>query len=334
MFESVIPVAVGARMRVAAQNLLDALDEQQQALVGGSMDDAGFREWMYLPGERPGLRIDDLTDAQRELVYALLATGMSPSGFETARAIMQLEIPLKAHELSIDHPSWRTRDPLHYYVRILGDPRTDRVWAWRFNGHHLAAHFTMADDVVTGTPQMFGANPRVFTAPDGTVLRTLGSEGDLGIGLATDLSAGQFRQAQIAEEAPWDIASRDDPVVELDLSDRGIRYDELGPAQRGVVDAIVRLHLARCTEPVMARALEEIESAGRDAIRFAWAGPGASIDDTTLIYYSVSGPTFLLEYDRTNGNPNHVHSVWRDLRHDWGSDLLAEHYRAVLQERP
>ena len=43
-------------------------------------------------------------------------------------------------------------------------------------------------------------------------------------------------------------------------------------------------------------------------------------------YYCVAGPTFLLEYDNTQDNANHTHSVWRDLRNDWGDDLLARHY--------
>jgi hypothetical protein len=40
------------------------------------------------------------------------------------------------------------------------------------------------------------------------------------------------------------------------------------------------------------------------------------------------GPTFLLEYDNTQNNANHVHTVWRDLRSDWGKDLLAAHHAA------
>ena len=43
-------------------------------------------------------------------------------------------------------------------------------------------------------------------------------------------------------------------------------------------------------------------------------------------YYCVAGPTFLLEYDNTQDDANHIHSVWRDLRNDWGEDLLARHY--------
>jgi hypothetical protein len=44
--------------------------------------------------------------------------------------------------------------------------------------------------------------------------------------------------------------------------------------------------------------------------------------------YGVLGPTFLLEYDNTQNNANHIHTVWRDLHRDWGEDLLAAHYRA------
>ena len=43
-------------------------------------------------------------------------------------------------------------------------------------------------------------------------------------------------------------------------------------------------------------------------------------------YYSVAGPTFLAEYDNTQDDANHIHSVWRDLRNDWARDLLAAHY--------
>jgi hypothetical protein len=42
----------------------------------------------------------------------------------------------------------------------------------------------------------------------------------------------------------------------------------------------------------------------------------------------VHGPTVLIEYDNTQNNANHIHSVWRDLEHDFGGDLLRAHYAA------
>jgi hypothetical protein len=41
----------------------------------------------------------------------------------------------------------------------------------------------------------------------------------------------------------------------------------------------------------------------------------------------VQGPGLLIEHDNTQGNGNHVHSVWRVPGGDFGDDLLAAHYR-------
>ena len=37
----------------------------------------------------------------------------------------------------------------------------------------------------------------------------------------------------------------------------------------------------------------------------------------------VQGPTFLIEYDNTQNNGNHMHSVWRDFNGDFGRDITA-----------
>ena len=58
--------------------------------------------------------------------------------------------------------------------------------------------------------------------------------------------------------------------------------------------------------------------------RFAWAG---SLAPGQAHYFRVHGPVTLIEHDNTQNNANHIHSVWRDLAADFGSDALAEHYR-------
>jgi hypothetical protein len=40
----------------------------------------------------------------------------------------------------------------------------------------------------------------------------------------------------------------------------------------------------------------------------------------------VHGPTVLIEYDNTQNDANHIHTVWHDPRHDFGRDLLQAHY--------
>ena len=56
----------------------------------------------------------------------------------------------------------------------------------------------------------------------------------------------------------------------------------------------------------------------------AWAG---GLDRGQPHYYRIQGPTFLVEYDNTQDEANHIHTVWRDFEGDFGEDLLAPHYR-------
>ena len=46
-------------------------------------------------------------------------------------------------------------------------------------------------------------------------------------------------------------------------------------------------------------------------------------------YYRLQGPTFLIEYDNTQNDGNHIHSVWRDFDRDFGRDLLRDHLKGV-----
>ena len=79
-------------------------------------------------------------------------------------------------------------------------------------------------------------------------------------------------------------------------------------------------------EGIAAYRLERLEAAGIDKIAFAWAG---GVERGEQHYYRVQGPTFLIEYDNTQNNANHIHSVWREFDGDFGQDLLREHLSAT-----
>ena len=88
-----------------------------------------------------------------------------------------------------------------------------------------------------------------------------------------------------------------------------------------VIDAYAGLMAA----DIAADRLAKIKAAGAENVTFAWAGP---VERGMKHYYRVQGPTFLIEFDNTQNNGNHVHSVWRDFKGDFGRDLLREHVRA------
>ena len=62
---------------------------------------------------------------------------------------------------------------------------------------------------------------------------------------------------------------------------------------------------------------------GIDGIRFGWAG---ATERGRPHYYRIQGPRFLIEYDASQNDGNHIHTVWRDFQGDFGRDLLREHY--------
>ncbi len=70
--------------------------------------------------------------------------------------------------------------------------------------------------------------------------------------------------------------------------------------------------------------MDAAKKAGIDKVHFAWLG---GVDKGQPHYYRIQGPTFLVEYDNTQNNSNHIHSVWRDFNGDFGMDLLSAHYR-------
>jgi len=71
-------------------------------------------------------------------------------------------------------------------------------------------------------------------------------------------------------------------------------------------------------------ALAEMERAriDIDSVHFAWAGEDRP---RRPHYYRLQGPSFLVEYDNTQDEANHIHAVWRSPSGDFGFDLLRGH---------
>ncbi|HEY2342817.1 MAG TPA: DUF3500 domain-containing protein, partial [Chthoniobacteraceae bacterium] len=87
---------------------------------------------------------------------------------------------------------------------------------------------------------------------------------------------------------------------------------------------LIKTYLDRHRLDLAADDWAKIEKAGLGEIHFTWAG-GLEIGQPH--YYRVQGPTFVLEYDNTQNDANHIHTVWRNFTNDFGEDILAEHYQ-------
>lgn len=130
----------------------------------------------------------------------------------------------------------------------------------------------------------------------------------------------------MADVAPADILTGADPVADPGVLPHGIRRGDLDAAQRRSFDALARRYLDRAPADYAAACWEEAMDTGAGDMEFAWAGPTAP---GAPHYHCVRTPVFLIEYDNTQDDGNHAHSVWRHLRDDFGGDALRHHLRTA-----
>jgi hypothetical protein len=214
------------------------------------------------------------------------------------------------------------RDSAMYFVSIFGEPGA-KTWAWRWEGHHLAFNFTMAgNELVSGSPSFYGTNPNEVRTGPRAGLRALPLEEDLALKLVTSLSEEQKKVAIYTNTAPSDIITVADRKARL-LEPKGIQMSKLKKEQRALLEELMKEYVLRYHEPTALVHYKELLAGGADSIHFAWAGP---LEKGKPQYYRIQGPKFLIEYDNTQNNANHVHAVMRFLDKDFGGDPLREHY--------
>lgn len=314
--------AAAHEMAHAAINLWASLSDEQRQQAGFSFDDPYRHDWHFIPRERKGIPLKHMTHEQRNLAHALLASGMGMKGFIKAETIMSLEAILR----DLEQGRGPVRDPELYFFCIFGDPAADhheQPWGWRVEGHHLSVNFTIVgDEGAVGGPTFFGANPGEVRAGPRKGLRVLAEEEDLARAFVKSLDESQRAAAIVSSEAPADILSAALRQA-TPLSPAGLSAGKLSGEQVSTLMRLITVYAERLRPELAAEDLARAVRSGVDKIHFAWAG---GLEPGQPHYYRIQGPTFLIEYDNTQNNANHIHSVWRDFTNDFGDDLLRRHY--------
>ena len=153
--------------------------------------------------------------------------------------------------------------------------------------------------------------------------RILAQLEDTARALVTALDEKQRGTAVVSATAPNDILT-EAKVDITPLTPAGLPHAAMTPPQRELLMKVVDAYAGLMADDIAADRMGKIRGAGMDKVSFAWAGP---LERGQKHYYRVQGPTFLIEFDNTQGNGNHVHAVWRDFNGDWGRDVLREHLK-------
>lgn len=298
-------------------DFLEALEpEQRRRVLFPFSSDERF-DWHYIPRDRKGLPLKEMSGAQRFAAMGILRAALSERGYSRCEDIMRLDDVVA--EMEQDH---ETYGPGNYVFSIFGRPGNGQAWGWRIDGHHLSLNFVHAPEGVSATPVFYGANPATVEHEPLKGLRVLGAEEDLGRQLIRSLDGHHRATALIRNEAFAEILTG--PGREHSLAQPvGLALGKMKEAHRNMALRIIE-EFAGTLAPSTAEAERaRIRAAGIDTIHFAWAG---SLEPRQPHYYRLHGPSLVIEYDNTQNRANHIHSVWHDPARDFGADLLRRHY--------
>ena len=322
-----------ATMADAATNFLATLSPEEKKLAAFPFENTTEREHFgFVPTEmfpRQGLTLRAMSEPKRKAAHDLLRAGLSQKGYMTTTAIMELEGILNEIENPPGgKPSERplARDPVKYFVSVFGTPGNKGAWGWRVEGHHISLNFTIVNgQMVSTAPHFFGTNPAEVRTGPKKGLRILAESEDPARDLVTALDTTQRAKAVISATSPNEIVTRNDVNIKP-LEPAGIPAAELQPKQREMLMRVIDAYTSVMAPDLAADRMAALKKGGLDKIAFAWAG---ELERGKKHYYRVQGPTFLIEFDNTQGDGNHIHSVWRDFAGDFGRDLLREHVKSV-----
>jgi hypothetical protein len=311
----------GARMAEAASAFLSTLSPEQLERASLPLDSEARERFHFIPPEmfpRSGVTLAAMDASQRDAAHRLLRSGLSQKGYLTATQVMELEDVLR--ELEDGGRFARDRD--EYYFAVFGTPEPEGTWAWRFEGHHVSLDFSIVGGTASvAAPAFLGANPAEVEDGPQRGRRVLGDREDVARALMGSLSSDQQAEARIDVDAPRDILTANEAVVER-LAVEGIRAASMTLEQRRGLMELIDVYLSPMSDDLAAARRARISVSDVEEIRFAWAG---GLEKREPHYYRVQGPTFLIEYDNVQNGANHIHSVWRDFDGDFGRDLLREH---------
>jgi hypothetical protein len=301
-----------ARIAAAAQALVGTLDAAGRAKVQVPFDRDHQTKWSNLGAfKRQGLRMGDLTSAQRAAVNGVLSAALSREGYQKVSDIMRAD-QLYALSVGIPTPRGTYFGEKEYYIAFVGTPSTSAPWMLQFGGHHLAINLTMAGTQASMAPSLPAVQPATFTV-EGRTVRPLGRENDVAFALINALNATQRQQAVLKYEVKDLVlgAGQDGKKIQPE----GLKASAMSRSQQDMLVDLAKQWAGIMNDGFAEPRMAEIR-ANLPETYFAWSGPTT---DGSPAYFRIQGPTLVIEYAPQEGSADHIHTIYRDPTNDYGS---------------
>lgn len=315
---TVIPGAAGAAetslgsaadLTARTRAFLAGLDPDKRKAATFAWDGREWRGWNYFgfPSvTKPGLRLEQMDAAQKDLAWSLLASVMSPEGLKKAKNVMTLQDVLA--ELG-DGVGQRSSE--RFSFAVYGTPGETGAWGFRLEGHHLHQSIAVRDgQIVSVSPSSFSCNPNRVKSGRHAGLVTLQAEEALARRLIGDLSPQLQGKARVSNTPISNILSYAGRES-ANARKVGLPASELSSAQRDLVWQLIETYAVDHLSSALATAQKaRVRLGDREAVHFAWYGPNTP---ERAFGYRVIGDGFVIELGSVDPAAQHLHTIYHDL---------------------
>lgn len=286
----------------------DSLSDELLTAASYPLGHKEMYSWSNLPPsmsqDRGGIEFSKLSGDQLSLFQKVLNTFLSDEGYTKVSLITtRAETDL----LRIRHGFWTSRP---YFVALFGDPETDGSWGYQLDGHHLSLNFLVHGDEVSIVPAHFGTQPTFVNG-----IQVLKDERGKALSLLDSFDKEQKQKAIQTGRRGLKVGpgSHTDPYLNYDFSDFvgvGLKATDINKKEREILRDLIKSYVYNLKSEFADIWMKDIDS-GLDDTYFVWIG---GTTETDSIYYRVYNPAIWIEFNdegRSNGKPNHVHTVVR-----------------------
>ena len=300
----------------AANAILEILTQAQKTMAQRSFDDTLRLMWTNLPegqATHHGVSFKDMTDVQRRTVHSLLRTVLSQQGYQKFMFIIQYDEDTHVRLSKMKSPIADRYGNQNYWFEVFGTPAKDKIWSWKFEGHHISLNFTYSPKGVTCTPMFVGINPALTTTGPYAGYHIMFEENDFGNQLFSSLSADLKKKATTSPH-PKDADVMAQTGKEAFMKEKkGVSFKEMTLKQQVLVENIIRAWVENLT-PTLAKEKMNKVLANKNNLLFTWQGTDNADE---LHYYSIKTDSFIIEYTNRDQGIYHYHTMWRDLTEDF-----------------
>lgn len=264
---------------------------------------------------RHGLKIEDLTSAQKTAAEALVAAALSSQGQTTMN-----QIRLADGYLASNGGGSTDYGQEQYYISFLGTPSNSSTWILEFTGHHYTYFYSInsGTSTVSLTPNFVGVEPVSFTS-GGTTYTPMASEKDALKAMLDSLSSTQLASAKISS-AVDDLVVGPQKDGQFPSTKAGIQVSTLSTAQQALVKAAIAAYASDANGTGQYDAYVTDTALASTYISYASYADLA----TKGSYVRIDGPRVWIEFSVQSGvvlSANHYHSIWRDKTLDYGGNF-------------